>query len=145
MTCAGNGYYRQWSLLIVCFNLFSYDEALRLWDTRNMAQPLKEFGLGGGVWRIKWRQPDFAAVACMHNGFSIVDCHIGTEDPMEVVCSYGEHKSLAYGIDWCRLTHPTLAQPDATEDPSELALLSSCSFYDHLLHLWTAKLPSILQ
>lgn len=109
-----------------------------------MAQPLKEFGLGGGVWRIKWRQPDFAAVACMHNGFNIVDCHIGTEDPVEVVCSYGEHKSLAYGIDWCRLTHPTLAQPDATEYPSELALLSSCSFYDHSLHLWTAKLPSRL-
>jgi len=41
-------------------------------------------------------------------------------------------------------THPTLAQPDATEDPSELALLSSCSFYDHSLHLWTAKLPSRL-
>ena len=97
MTCAGNGYYRQWSLLIVCFNLFSYDEALRLWDTRNMAQPLKEFGLGGGVWRIKWRQPDFAAVACMHNGFSIVDCHIGTEDPeLDSECTMRVSAKVSY-------------------------------------------------
>ena len=118
----------------------SYDETLLLWDTRNMVQPLKELRLGGGVWRIKWRKNDYIATACMHNGFNIVHCHVGTGDPMEVVCSYREHKSLAYGVDWCRQSHSmTSAHPAGS---TELALLSSCSFYDHSMHLWTVELNS---
>ena len=116
-------------------HIHSYDEILRLWDTRNMSQPLKEHSLGGGIWRIKWNttHTDLAATACMHNGFNLVNCHIATSDPIEVLCGYNEHKSLAYGIDWCR-------QPDKTsaEDSSKKCLtLASSSFYDHAMHIWT--------
>lgn len=100
-----------------------------------MAQPLKELRLGGGVWRIKWRNNDYIATACMHNGFNIVNCHVGAGEPMEVVCSYKEHQSLAYGVDWYRQSH-------SMTSAHELALLSSCSFYDHSMHLWTVELNS---
>lgn len=103
-----------------------------------MAQPLKELRLGGGVWRIKWRNNDYIATACMHNGFNIVNCHVGAGEPMEVVCSYKEHQSLAYGVDWHRQSHSMTS----AHDPAELALLSSCSFYDHSMHLWTVELNS---
>ncbi len=116
-------------LFISSQNMFfpsSYDEVLLLWDTRNMSKPLKEAGLGGGIWRVKWNseQSDLLATACMHNGFQLVQCHVTSAREPEVVCMYEEHKSLAYGIDW------------APSDDGRVTL-ASCSFYDHSMHLWT--------
>ena len=98
-----------------------------------MSKPLKEGSLGGGVWRIKWcpLNSDLAAAACMHNDFQVVRGNLKTGDPLEVVASYTEHKSLAYGVDWCRLE--TAAKDTLT--------LGSCSFYDHSLHVWSTNLP----
>ncbi len=43
-----------------------------------------------------------------------------------------EHASLAYGIDW--------RWSEESEDEEEGVLrLASCSFYDHLLTVWTAR------
>ena len=96
-----------------------------------MARPLKDCNVGGGVWRIKWcpLNSDLAATACMHNGFHVVRGNLKSGDPPEVVSSYSEHKSLAYGIDWCQL---------ATASKDHLTLASS-SFYDHSLHIWRCK------
>lgn len=43
-------------------------------------------------------------------------------DDQPIIAQYTEHKSLAYGSDWSH--------------GEELGLIASCSFYDHLLHLW---------
>lgn len=94
-----------------------------------MQHPLKELSVGGGVWRLKWcpTKPDLLAAACMHNGFHIIHGDLKTAEPFKSVASYSEHKSLAYGVDWCHLL---------TENQLTLA---SCSFYDHSLHIWRTK------
>lgn len=114
----------------------SYDEKVRLWDTRNLRQPTFELGCGGGVWRLKWHPEDasLALAACMHGGFKVMrldgsHASDGELPSMREVAAYGEHgtgQELAYGADW--------AYPGPHADT---ALAGTCSFYDHALHLWT--------
>ena len=69
--------------------------------------------------------------------------------------SYNEQASLAYGADWCRkktLTSTELHEQSTqqSEQHNELEdsqtydsntdLVATCSFYDHALNLWQAKL-----
>lgn len=79
----------------------------------------------------------------MHGGFSIVrldDSIVGPSDGAappwdvtgdeagsEIITRFEAHTSLAYGADWCRLP-PT----------PEGSLVVSCSFYDHIMHMWRA-------
>lgn len=125
----------------------SYDEKVRLWDTRNLRQPTFELGCGGGVWRLKWHPEDssLALAACMHAGFKVVrldGSHASDGEPASLreVAAYGQGTDacekaagiveggagLAYGADWA---YPG---PDA-----DTALAGTCSFYDHTLHLWS--------
>ena len=106
-----------------------------------MSKPFKDKSLGGGIWRIKWNHvlPNIASTACMHNNFSVVDCHLKSSKPIEVVDAYDKHNSLAYGIDWCR-SFETVRKNDKEED--YVFTLASCSFYDHSLHLWTTSLQN---
>ena len=55
--------------------IFSYDEQLLVWDSRQMRKPLTDIGLGGGIWRIKWEptRGDKILTATMYNGFHIID------------------------------------------------------------------------
>ena len=41
---------------------------------------MKEAAVGGGVWRVKWHpvNSDLMAVACMHEGFKILDWSLGS-------------------------------------------------------------------
>ncbi|KAI0724560.1 WD-40 repeat-containing protein [Cerioporus squamosus] len=119
----------------------SYDNTVRLFDTRNPLVPLTEVDVGGGAWRVKWhpsptRKNDLL-VACMHDGFKVVRFHFGSGDiaegfslaaskPWEVVKRFDQHTSLAYGADW------SFAQ----NEDGDRTLVASCSFYDHTLHLW---------
>ncbi|KAI8868488.1 WD40 repeat-like protein [Ramicandelaber brevisporus] len=110
----------------------SYDERVLIWDIRNLARALTtsaDVSVGGGVWRLKWHptQPHALAVAAMYNGFHIL--HVEDDGSWRRTNEFMEHSSIAYGIDWSY---------DAS-DPSK-SLVSSCSFYDHICHLWEAHI-----
>ncbi|CAG8535928.1 7332_t:CDS:10 [Paraglomus occultum] len=103
-----------------------YDEHIYLWDVRIMRQPLLEHHLGGGIWRLKWhpKSNNVIVAACMHNGFHIVKIDESDDQHRAFVdTSFVEHKSLAYGVDW-----------SYSQDQKQL--VASCSFYDHIIHLW---------
>uniref|UniRef100_A0A1B6GR75 methylated diphthine methylhydrolase n=1 Tax=Cuerna arida TaxID=1464854 RepID=A0A1B6GR75_9HEMI len=104
----------------------SYDEQVRQWDTREMRRPINEQSVGGGVWRLR-RQPrteQLTLVACMYNGFCLLD------QELSVVAEYKIHQSIAYGADWAHFT-------DAAKHFSHLTtaecVIGTCSFYDHKL------------
>ncbi|XP_053388811.1 diphthine methyltransferase-like [Mercenaria mercenaria] len=114
----------------------SYDENILLWDSRNMKQPVRELGLGGGVWRIKWEpaSSEYILTATMYNGFHIVNTS-GTE--LSVVLNYTEHQSIAYGADWCRISNKNTSSQSGSSPVDYV--IGTCSFYDHTLKLWTYK------
>ncbi|PBL01145.1 WD-40 repeat-containing protein [Armillaria gallica] len=115
----------------------SYDNLVRLFDTRKPSVPISQIDVGGGAWRVKWhpsstRKNDLL-VACMHDGFKIVSFdHLLSDDSLRantgnrIVKRFDEHESLAYGVDW------SYATPEGDH-----TVIASCSFYDHLLHTWS--------
>lgn len=119
----------------------SYDENLRLFDSRNARQPIKVIPTGGGIWRTKWnpdpeRKGDIL-LACMHGGFNVVSINSDmevlresgqdSEEGWNITSHFGQHTSIAYGADW------SLLKTERNEN-----VICSCSFYDHLMHMWTA-------
>ena len=108
---------------------YSYDECILLWDTRSMKQPIYDHNIGGGVWRLKWHptRKDYISAACMHNGFHIIK--VDDDVTMKTICSFTKHESLAYGIDWNYSDKWNI-------EKSTYSLIASCSFYDHIIHLW---------
>lgn len=117
----------------------SYDEILRLWDTRNLARPISQTNLTGGVWRLKWDPfaRRYLLAACMYGGFKLVDTW-ETEAP-SIIAEYTEHESIAYGCDWSFSTE----ELNPREDLSSMELLiGTCSFYDHVLKLSALALPA---
>ncbi|CAH9072133.1 unnamed protein product [Cuscuta europaea] len=116
----------------------SYDEHLRIWDVRSMSRPIcqRSISLGGGVWRIKFHPttPDLVLIACMHNGFSVVD--VKGDEP-KVIETYKEHASLAYGADWQKGSL-------CIEGEKTNAVVATCSFYDRLLRVWKPKAEAFL-
>ncbi|KOC69406.1 WD repeat-containing protein 85 [Habropoda laboriosa] len=113
----------------------SYDEILRLWDTRNFKRPISEMNLGGGIWRLKWDPfvRRYLLAACMYGGFRIVDCE-KTETPF-VIGEYNEHKSIAYGCDWSFLNSKEITEQILKTKMQNVLLTSTCSFYDHVLKI----------
>jgi len=105
----------------------SYDENIYVWDQRNFKNPTSIFNAGGGVWRLKWKDPETLLAACMYNGAKIIKCDTSWE--LTSIVDYHEHQSIVYGIDWIR---------------GEKNFIVSCSFYDHSLHLWKLEKKSFL-
>ncbi|TFK77092.1 WD-40 repeat-containing protein [Pluteus cervinus] len=110
----------------------SYDNTVRLFDTRQLLRPLSQVDVGGGVWRVKWhpsaKRLDDLLVACMHDGFKIVRFDSppdGRPSSGDVIQRFDDHTSLAYGVDW-----------SYASDDTGATLIASCSFYDHSLHVW---------
>lgn len=111
---------------------FSYDEILRLWDKRNLKQPMSKTDLYGGIWRLKWYpfSTRYLLAACMYGGFKIVDCK-NKESPA-IVSEYNEHKSISYGCDWSYLAKESIFSLNIRNSENEVsALIGTCSFYDH--------------
>ncbi|KAI0094898.1 WD40-repeat-containing domain protein [Irpex rosettiformis] len=116
----------------------SYDDKVRLFDARKPLVPLTEVNVGGGAWRVKWHpspeRRDDLLVACMHDGCkmlrfrNLTGSEISNLD-ITVTQHFVEHKSMAYGADWSHAY--SMARKDSND-----SLIASCSFYDHVLHLW---------
>ncbi|SPP77668.1 diphthine methyltransferase [Drosophila guanche] len=100
----------------------SYDEQLRLFDTRAMKRTLAEVNLGGGIWRLKPhpKRLDVILAACMYTNFSVVQLDL-KDSALTLLGTYEEHSSICYGADW----HPNLSEDDG------LTHMATCSFYDH--------------
>lgn len=96
----------------------SYDERVRVWDTRNLKSCLAEALVDGGVWRLKWHPSRWEAVlaACMYGGIRILKVN----EKVVVSYEYYEHNSIAYGADW------------KFDDGK---MVATCSFYDCMLHI----------
>ena len=119
----------------------SYDETVRLWDTRQLRAPLaEEGGDGGGVWRLRWH-PERSRVllaARMHGGFGVLRAVVAEEEEedevdevekekevvtknlvvtLEQIARYTAHGlgacGLGYGADWRRT--PNKATPSEGE------------------------------
>ncbi len=108
----------------------SYDENLRIFDSRNIRSALHTVPTGGGIWRTKWHpspaRPGDLLLACMHGGAKTVRLG-GGGDGWEITHDFQAHESIAYGAGW------------GTEvDDAGESTVATCSFYDHTLHLWRA-------
>lgn len=108
----------------------SYDEQVLLWDSRQMKRPLKNVSVGGGVWRMRFKpqSEDLILVACMYNGFQLLDQNL------HVLSKYTEeHESIAYGADWSYLCPSSNDQCFSYFSGENSSLAATCSFYDHKL------------
>jgi diphthamide biosynthesis protein 7 len=114
-----------------------YDAILRIFDTRSPRQPICTLDVGGGIWRVKWHPTKSSRllIAAMHGGCCVVDFEglegvdggSDTEVRATVLKRFDGHESMAYGVDW------GAPIPSRGED-----MVASCSFYDHVVHLWSA-------
>jgi len=117
----------------------SYDNTVRLFDTRKPLVVLSEVDVGGGAWRVKWhpceRRKEDLLVACMHDGVKIVHFSLDAGATHgQVVKRFDSHQSMAYGVDWSY-------SPSSRQE----TIIGSCSFYDHIFHLWSGDVVFTLQ
>lgn len=101
----------------------SYDETIYFWDTRSMRTPVNDVQTpGGGIWRLKWHPhcPNKLLSASMHAGAFVLDVDTSQYDA-SISTSFLDHTSMVYGADWSY---------------RDSDLVATCSFYDHVLHLW---------
>ena len=126
----------------ICSYSSSYDGFVRLYDARKPLTAMAQVNVEGGVWRVKWhpdqRRSCDLLTACMHSGFKIVRFSssiisttlLGTQNETDhegnVIKTFDKHESLAYGVDWSY----------SSENESGDSTIASCSFYDHMLHVW---------
>lgn len=76
------------------------------------------------------RVQEYLLAACMHNGFQVLKTD-AARGAVTQALHYGRHESLAYGVDWWR---------DARSLAAAAPVVGSCSFYDHVFHVWRRPL-----
>jgi len=105
-----------------------------------------EVDVGGGAWRVKFHPSNIAGrarevlVGAMHAGCRVVRFERGIMggdgdengdegDGWRIVRTFEKHESMAYGVDWSyKGVHSSSVAGET--------VVGSCSFYDHVLHLW---------
>jgi diphthamide biosynthesis protein 7 len=99
----------------------SYDEKIRVFDTRKFKVPMGEESLGGGIWRIKQdpHKETLLLTALMYKNFTFLDFQ---GDCFRILEEFNEHKSICYGCDFSRM-----------ESKNGWVYFATCSFYDHKL------------
>ncbi|XP_064536321.1 diphthine methyltransferase [Drosophila montana] len=108
----------------------SYDELLRVFDTRAMKRSLAELNLNGGIWRLKPhpQRSDLILTACMYKNFSVVQ--LKDSAALSLLGTYEEHSSICYGADWA----PNVDKlENVATDHAQRLHMATCSFYDHKL------------
>ncbi|KAH8288257.1 hypothetical protein KR044_008981 [Drosophila immigrans] len=110
----------------------SYDERLRVFDTRAMKRTIAELNLDGGIWRIKPhpKRSNLLLAACMYNNFSVVDMALNGElsANLNMLGAFMEHESICYGADWS-----PFIDSNVSDDYKTRLHMATCSFYDHKL------------
>lgn len=100
----------------------SYDEHLRVINTATR-RVVNEIHLGGGVWRLKWKDECTVLASCMHAGTRLVEVkNCGHE--LRINAVFEENESMNYASD----NHP--------QRPNRIV---SSSFYDKRLCIWIAE------
>ncbi|KAL7270124.1 hypothetical protein RUND412_007172 [Rhizina undulata] len=100
----------------------SYDEFLRVFDIASgRGRLVEDIRLGGGVWRLMWRDDGSLLASCMHAGARIVGVK---EEKLEMLASFKEHESMNYG---------------SHVHAGDKGTVLSCSFYDKRLCLWSVN------
>jgi len=110
----------------------SYDENLRILDTRNMISPLQELQLNGGVWNVEQHSlgigRKYLIAACMYGGWSLLSYNVSSSPvSLEVSLCYDEQgPGLTYGVT---------AIVDKANDDSQPLIVASSTFNDHGLSI----------
>ncbi|KAF8707785.1 P-loop containing nucleoside triphosphate hydrolase protein, partial [Rhizoctonia solani] len=113
----------------------SYDNTVRIFDSRKITTSLVEVGVGGGAWRVKWHPSDTRKnellVACMYDGFKVIKTPINESGQVDVTFSsavssrFDAHASIAYGIIKLRVPAPRpLTNVSVTVGPPVLLIKS---------------------
>lgn len=111
----------------------SYDENIRIFDSRNLKSPLYELKTPGGVWDMDFSKFDSLgnretysksinlAAACMQGGWEILK---KDNDGLKEVLICGPCEKVLYGVSFCS---------------SDREVLAVCSFYDKKLDIIRLK------
>jgi diphthamide biosynthesis protein 7 len=139
----------------------SYDEHVRVWDARMLAEPLCTVHTEGGVWRTKWNVSSsqdgsskplhILSAACMHSGSRVMLLDVeeaaytdeGVENQYAVsVQQIAEHRDDDTSNEGGESKHLAygidLLRETRSSSNLELEMVS-CSFYDDKLFQWTAE------
>lgn len=112
---------------------FSYDETIKIWDTRNLKQTLSSLEIGGGVWRIKWdpQNAESILIAGMYSGIFLIN--FNEDSTLQTMSTFKQHESIAYGADFCYFSSEEMK--NYSSDTNASKLIATCSFYDKKLCL----------
>lgn len=118
-----------------CLLTGSYDEELRVFDTRHFKQPVTQLNLGGGIWRLKLapQNRNLILAACMYHNFSVISFNPkDTAKGLSLSAVISTHESICYGADWC----PHIGGVSSTCNSNRQELfMATGSFYDHRMCL----------
>eukprot|EP01029_Cantina_marsupialis_P029943 TRINITY_DN78637_c1_g1_i1.p1 TRINITY_DN78637_c1_g1~~TRINITY_DN78637_c1_g1_i1.p1 ORF type:complete len:354 (-),score=88.18 TRINITY_DN78637_c1_g1_i1:72-1133(-) len=118
----------------------SYDHYVRLWDDRNMTEPLSSIDTEGGVWRLKWHpyHDDLLLTACMRGGAQVFSVGFEESSEISLLVKNMEHgsESLTYGADWIRPCENEKAEEKEDESIKQSHLVGTCSFYNKEMRVW---------
>lgn len=112
---------------------FSYDETIKIWDTRNLKQTLSSLEIGGGIWRVKWdpQNAESILVAGMYSGIFLIG--FNEDSTLRTLSTFKQHESIAYGADFSHFSPEEMK--NYLGETNAARIITTCSFYDKKLCL----------